>query len=303
MSYLKSTIQLLIFILVVGTFTFSLFEWFGVSQSFTFLKKSAPKDERGFDEFDPSLSYINTMDKLENYVDRLYKQGSYDLNDSSIYPELADSVVRKRFYHGFSEYEAGRNYVAGIVAKSIGTDWNGIVLPNDILKYPYAICSQQSLVMMELLKKKGYEYRKVGFYSKELGNGHYAFEIKYHNKWHFFDPNMEPDAQLLNKHNRPGIAELVADKKLLFSSYHFWNRNHIAKLFPTFFYGKPNAPIAQNATIFQRVTYLLSYSIWALFLVGYIYVNKLLSAKRRKYIFQPEASWYFNTAKFKSHTF
>jgi len=300
MSYLKSILQIVIFILFTTAFTFSLFEWFGVSRSFSFLNKQAPRDERGFDEFDPSLSYINSMDKLESYVDMLYKQGNYDANDPSIYPELTESVVRKRFYHGVSEYGAGRNYLAGLIAKSTGSDVNAIVLPDDILKYSYALCSQQSLVMMELLKKKGYSYRMVGFYSKESGSGHYAFEIKYRNKWHFFDPNMEPDAQLLNKNNRPGIAELVADKNLLFSSYHSWNRDHIATLFPTYFYGKINAPIAPNATIFQRLTYVLSYSLWLFFTFVYILVSKLSPSRRKKYVYQTSPTWYFNTAKFKA---
>jgi hypothetical protein len=300
MSYLKNALQLTIFILFTTAFTFSLFEWFGVSRSFSFLIKHAPKDERGFDEFDPSFAYLNTMEKLETYVDMLYKQGNYDPNDPSIYPELAESVVRKRFYHGVSEYGAGRNYVAGVIAKCTKYNLDAIVVPDDILKYPYALCSQQSLVMMELLKKKGYEYRKVGFYSKELGSGHYAFEVKYNNNWHFFDPNMEPDAQLLNKNNRPGIAELVADKNLLFSSYHYWSRDRIAKLFPTYFYGKANAPIAPNATIFQRITYVLSYSLWLFFVAAYIWVGKLFPSRKRRYVYQPSPTWYFNPAKFKS---
>src|SRR6266498_4888267 len=107
MSYLRSILQLIIFILFTVTFTFSLFEWLGVSRSFSFLNKQAPRDERGFDEFDPSLSYINSMSKLENYVDTLYKQGNYDQNDPAVYPELTERVIRKRFYHGASEYGAG----------------------------------------------------------------------------------------------------------------------------------------------------------------------------------------------------
>jgi len=297
MSYLKSILQIVIFILFTTAFTFSLFEWFGVPRSFSFLNKQAPRDERGFDEFDASLSHINSMDKLENYVDMLYKEGNYDPNDASIYPELAEGVVRKRFYHGVSEYGAGRNYLAWLIAKGTGSDVNAIVLPDDIFKYSYALCSQQSLVMMELLKRKGYSYRKVGFYSKESGSGHYAFEVKYGNKWHFFDPNMEPDAQLLNKNNRPGIAELVADKSLLFSSYHHWKRDRIADLFPTYFYGKPNAPIAPSATIFQRIAYVLSYSLWLFFVVAYILVSRRVPAGRRNYVPQPSPAWYFNTAK------
>ncbi|HEV8286804.1 MAG TPA: hypothetical protein VGQ09_20985 [Chitinophagaceae bacterium] len=300
MSYLKNTLQLIIFILFTATLVFSLFEWFGVSRSFSFLKKHAPRDERGFDEFDPSLSYINSMSKLESYVDMSYKQGNYNPNDPAAYPELAESIIRKRFYHGMSEFGAGNNYVAGAIAWCTRSDLKAIVLPDDILKYPYAMCSQQSLVLMKLLKKKGYDYRMVGFNPKELKGGHYAFEIKYNNKWHFFDPDMEPDARLLNRNNRPSIAELVANKALLFASYHYWDKNHIAKMFPSYFYGSPNGSIAPRATIFQRITYILSYSLWLFFLFAYVLVNKLLPSKKRRYIPQPQLSWYFNTAKFKA---
>lgn len=294
MSYLKSILQIVIFILFTTAVTFSLFEWFGVSRSFSFLNKQAPRDERGFDEFDPSLSYINSMDKLESYVDMLYKQGNFDANDPSIYPELTESVIRKRFYHGPAEYGAGRNYVAAVIGPFIHHDLDIIVLPDDILKYPYAICSQQSSVMMTLLRKKGYDYRNVGFH------GHYAFEIKYGNKWHFFDPNMEPDAALLNKRGRPGIAELVADKHLLFAAYHYWNKDHIAKMLPTYYYKKANVAIAPNATVFQRITYVLSYCLWLFFLVAYVWVSRLSTLKKRRYVLEPQPSWYFNTAKFKS---
>jgi hypothetical protein len=40
---------------------------------------------------------------------------------------------------------------------------SAIVLPEDILKYPMAACSQQSIIMMECFKKIGVDYRKVGF--------------------------------------------------------------------------------------------------------------------------------------------
>jgi len=209
---------------------------------------------------------------------------------------LTERVIRKRFYHGASEYGAGRNYIAAAIGPFIHHDLDIIVLPEDIMKYPYAICSQQSQVMMTLLKKKGYDYRNVGFH------GHYSFEIKYNNKWHFFDPNMEPDAELLNKRDRPGIAELVADKELLFACYHYWNKDHIAKMFPTYYYKKPNAAIAPNATIFQRITYILSYSLWLFFVFAYLLITMLLPSKRRRrsYIAEPQLSWYFNTSKFKA---
>src|SRR4030095_3419692 len=294
MSYLRNTLLLIIFMLFTATFTFSLFEWFGVSKSFSFLKRQVPGDERGFDEFDPSLGYINSMAKLENYVDRIYRRGNYDPKDPSIYPELVEMVIRKRFYHGPCEYGPGRNYVAAAIGPALHHNLDIIVLPEDIMKYPYAICSQQSSVMMTLLRRKGYDYRNVGF------QGHYAFEIKYDNKWHFFDPNMEPDAQLLNRRGRPGIAELVADKQLLFAAYNCWNKDHIAQMFRTYYYKKANAAIAPNATIFQRITYVLSYSLWLFFLVAYVWVSRLSSWKKRRYEFEPQPSWYFNPAKFKS---
>ncbi len=297
MSYLKSILQFILFVLFLISFTLTLFEIFGIPSSFGFLNKQGQKKERSFDEFDPSLSFINSMSRLENYVNILYKQGNYAANDPAAYAELASDVVKKRFYHGVSRYGAGRNYIAAVTASFTDTDVDAIVLPDDILKYPYALCSQQSLVLMKLLRRKGYDYRKVGFYSKETRSGHYAFEIKYNNKWHFFDPDMEPDAQLLNKYNRPGIAELVDDKKLLLNSYRYWNKNQIIKLFPTYFYGETDAPIAQRATFFQKMAYGLSYSLWLFFLVSFVCVTRLIPSRKERFIAQP--SWAFSIAKFK----
>jgi hypothetical protein len=295
MAYLKRILQFILSVLFLISFTLTLFEIFRIPRSFSFLNKQDQKKERSFDEFDPSLSFINSMSRLENYVDTLYKRSNHARNDPPAYVELVSDVIRKRFYHGVSTYGAGRNYVAGAVAYFSGINLDAIVLPDDILKYPYALCSQQSLVMMKLLKKKGYNYRNVCFYSKETGAGHYAFEIQYNNKWHFFDPDMEPDTRLLEKFNSPTISAIVNNKALLLGSYHFWDRDQIIKLFSGYSYGIPNAPIAPRATIFQKITYVLSYSLWLFFFFSFVWITRRIPSTEKKFIAQP--SWAFDRAR------
>lgn len=38
-----------------------------------------------------------------------------------------------------------------------------LFIPDDIMQYPMAACSQQSIVLMEFFRKKSIPYRKIGF--------------------------------------------------------------------------------------------------------------------------------------------
>src|SRR5206468_12316967 len=108
----------------------------------------------------------------------------------------------------------------------------------DILKYPYAACSQQSIVFMEILKRKGFNTREVGFQGKT--SGHFCFEVDYNGGWHFYDPDMEPDTIILNAYNRPGIAFLARHKDILLKAYHQYPPELIMDIFPNYFYGSVN---------------------------------------------------------------
>jgi hypothetical protein len=150
---------------------------------------------------------------------------------------------------------------------------SAIVIPDDIMKYPYAACSQQSIVMMELLRRKGFDTRKVIFINGKR-NGHFAFETYYKGSWHFSDPNLEPDRELLASRNNPSVAALANDKELLLAAYRHMPQEQILRIFKKFAYGTPNTFPAPRGIIYQRITKGLSQIIWLFFLIAFLLVRK-----------------------------
>ena len=251
------------------------------------------------EEFDPTLVRLNSIDKLSDYCDSLYLT-IYPQNSSTsideLYPEIASSVIIKRFYHGYSLYGFNSNYMAMALAQVSIKGLSAIVIPNDILKYPYAACSQQSIVLMELLQSKGYKTRSVGFNSSITG--HFTFETYYDNGWHYNDPNKEPDVAVLKAYNNPSIAYLNQHPDLLLKAYHQYPRDYVMKVFTNYSYGAINSFPASKAIIFQKASKLLSYTMWMFFLLAFVlvrrkYMNlkvKPVKAKRNKFVGQPTTS-------------
>lgn len=229
----------------------------------------------GKEEFDPSLVRLNSLKKLEGYCDSIYSVDyatKKNIHFEESFPEIVVSAVRKRFYHGYSNFGLGNNFPALMLERLTGKNVSAIVLPDEILKYPYGACSQQSIVVMDILKRKGLISREVGFQGKI--SGHFSFETFYNGSWHFFDPNMEPDQAVLDKYNRPGIAFLSSNTPILLSAYRHLPKEFVLDVFTHYHYGKPNAALAPWASIYQQVTQFLSYTLWIFFLLAFILVRK-----------------------------
>ena len=113
------------------------------------------------EQFNPGLYYLNSIDKLENYIDSTIKADSIPEN-SIDYVVKITSAIRYRFYHGFSHFTLKENWIAAISEKIFGYGLASKVKPDDIMKHEYAACSQQAMVMMEILKHKNISYRSVG---------------------------------------------------------------------------------------------------------------------------------------------
>src|SRR6185437_10191975 len=62
--------------------------------------------------FDPSLSKINSVQKLTNYADSISKK-KYNRN-SLEYALVISGVLQNRFYHGFSAYSLRQNWIAAV---------------------------------------------------------------------------------------------------------------------------------------------------------------------------------------------
>jgi hypothetical protein len=230
------------------------------------------------EEFDPSLARLNTINKLASYCDSLYsaqvkKSGVVSF---STFAEIANHVIRKRFYHGYSYYGADKNFMASVISKVSEPGLRAIVIPNDILAYQYAACSQQSIILMELLKEKGIATRKVGF----TGNitGHFTIEAYYDHDWHYFDPDKEPDEKVLAAYNYPSIAYLNSNPEILLKAYPNYTKDYVMDVFTKYSYGSVNTFPAPRAIIFQKISKFLSYTLWSFFLLAFIWVRRKYKA-------------------------
>jgi hypothetical protein len=235
--------------------------------------------------YDPSLSRINTIKKLEQYCDSVYAARVFKgANDDfeKTYADIVSNAVRNKFYHGYSYYNFNKNYVGVLTAQVTEPGLSALVIPDDILKYNYAACSQQSIVMMEVLQNKGMLTRKIALTGKKFG-GHFAFEVFYQGKWHFMDPNMEPNKAVLDRYDRPGIDFLARNPDILLEAYAQHPPEKILDILPNYAYGPVNKFPAPKAIVFQKLTAFLSYTVWLFFLVAFVFVRRsYLKVKRTR---------------------
>ncbi len=210
----------------------------------------------GKERFDPALSRLNSVALLENYTDSLAAAQGIE-RGTFAYAELLERVIEERFYHGFSHYSPAENWIAALAGRFIKEDYSCKVDPESILQHPNAACSQQSLVMMAVLRHKGMDYRSVGF------PHHYALEVYTGNEWYFFDANMEPgirqsERSLSSWQHRNDRLKPYYDNGLHpHLDYQFGN-NQSALVGPV------NEIPARNAALFHGVTGILSGFAWCL---------------------------------------
>src|SRR6266487_5650695 len=200
--------------------------------------------------FDPSLMRLNSISKFVSYCDSLYGIATINAKDSDYYATVISLTLRGRFYHGYSYYRLGQNFLATVLAPMLNKNLSAIVIPDDILKHPNAACSQQSIIGMEVFKRKGFSVRKINFHNKKYG-GHFCFEVFYGGRWHFFDPDLEPEIHTLAKMGRPGIKDLSQHHEIINALYAKNKRNYVLDQLTTYSYGKTNKFPAPNARIYQ----------------------------------------------------
>jgi hypothetical protein len=215
------------------------------------------------EKFDPSLSRLNSLHRLINYSDSSAIANQTKIGSLS-YGVLVASILRKRFYHGFSYYTFQNNWIAVASQYIFGKELASLVNPEEILKFPYAGCSQQAIVLMAVMKDKKIPYRSVGF------PHHYATELQFKNNWYFFDPNMEPQIKVNERKEDKWKRSADYLKK-----YYNGNNQYLNWAFGNsvpIIFGRPNADPAPHASIFQAVTKYLSKILWILPLFLFVYL-------------------------------
>lgn len=250
--------------LLIALSAFSLIPNF-IDKSINETAQFSPKEK-----YDPKLSSINSIDKLENYTDSV-AAGKYISPQSIDYFVLLESIISDRFYHGFSEYTLKENWVAALSQKIIGYGLDNKVQPNDIMKNQMAACSQQAAVMMAIAKRKKVDYRPVGF------PHHYAMEIKEKGNWYFFDANMEPSINTTQRLHQSWNAQNDSLKKYYNTAVHT-NLNYQFGIKKIAILGSVNDNPAPRLKLFHYITFLLSKLLWCVPLI-LVFVKKRNNAK------------------------
>jgi hypothetical protein len=145
------------------------------------------------EDWKPNLSQVQNIDQalaiMPAYIAR--QPGT---RDEKITAGI-DQFVRDRFFHGTSLLSAKENWIAALA----GLAWSNLaipVLPNDILKHRRAMCSQQAIVFMELLKHFKIDYGSVRFGGPRTNSGHFATAAKVDGAWQYFDPDQEANLRM-----------------------------------------------------------------------------------------------------------
>lgn len=219
--------------------------------------------------FDPaSVQHYRTVVNIRNAVDKAANERNISVR-SLAYAEILNDVVQQRFYHGYSHYALNENWMAAVAGYLVWNHLSAIVIPDDLLKYPMAACSQQSLLMMQLLRNKGIPVRKVGFAH------HFALEAKFDNQWYYFDTDMEPDFDSYTRASYEHLQKQGAIEKIYRSRL---SAQQIPWVFANLQY-EENYAGAPNATLFHIVTKALSRFLWIL--PFGLWLNSFLVYRRR----------------------
>lgn len=248
----------LLFFVIIVSFNFA-----GINFIHNFFKISSLSPKLNLkEEFDASLYKLTTMDKVVAHVNALYGSDTIASADSLHYANLMARTLRMRFYHGWSQYGFKDNWVLYMI-NPIHKHSLGIVAPNDILKYPEALCSQQAIIGMMALRSRGYSFRKVGFHDPKYNNGHFTFEILLNDGWHYYDLDMEPNLKVMESNNRPSIDSLASNTKMRRAAYSESPKEIKDDLIINYDNTFPiNVFPAKNMLMFHRVTMFLSYTLW-----------------------------------------
>lgn len=228
-----------------------------VSSTFSSLRQTYSHNEL----FNIELSRFRSIVDITAHIDGIYSatHSSPEI-DTLDYVKATSDIVKKRFYHGLSEYKLKDNWIAYLGGKLFWNHLSVIVDPDDILDYSEGLCSQQTSVFLEILKRKGIKTRWVGLGYKE-GPGHFLAEVYYQGNWHLYDVNLEPKWEKLTNHHE-SIAYYKQYPDSLYLAYEgIISRLVYDKIMQRVQYGEVNEFPAKNMLLFHRITKAITYLI------------------------------------------
>jgi len=238
--------------------------------------------------FNIELSRFKSVEDITAHIDGIYSatHSSPEI-DTLAYVKATSDIVKKRFYHGLSEYSIKDNWIAYLGGKLFWKHLTAIVEPDDILDYSEGLCSQQTIVFLEILKRKGIQTRWIGLGYKE-GPGHFLAEVHYQGRWHLYDVNLEPKWERVINHHE-SIAYYKQYQDSLFLAYEgIISRSLFDEIMEKVQYGEVNEFPAKKMLLFHRITKMMTYLI-PIFL-GFLILLTLFKQKVPSKIIQKTAS-------------
>ncbi len=221
------------------------------------------------EKFNPNLNRLNSLNKLTNYVDstcaaKHIEQGTLE------YAIEAKNTVSERFYHKYATFNLNENWIAAVSEKFSWIYFSSRVKADDILIKPYALCSQQTDVLMELLESKHFGCRAVYF------PGHYVMQCSVNGKWNYFDPDLEPQILPEQRSNQKWVFNHDS-LAIAYAKQTRTNPNFIDLTFGNpvnIGFGKINAVQAPYTRLFQKATKPLSKIAFLFPLLLFVYTKR-----------------------------
>jgi len=203
------------------------------------------------------LSRLDTPEKCLAYADSVYAAQHTGTFDTASYVATLSLITKQRFYHGSLDYTYSENWIAAAAGKFLWSHLSSIVIPEDILKHSSGLCSQQTIVLMKLLRAKNIDVRSVGLGYRE-GPGHFLCEVRYDGAWHVHDVSMEPAWTKIQDHHL-SMNYYLSKKDSLFVVYESkLEKDVFFKLLEQVEYGDVNKMPAAKMAFFHRFTFALT---------------------------------------------
>ncbi len=242
-------------VLFFVTALLSTFQWW-------YTYPNASKTTSLAEAYDPSLHHLNSIEQTVRWLDST-AQNRGITSSSRAYVDLVDTLIRKRFLHGYAHYRLSDDYISHLLGRIVWSHLSAIVDPDDILRFSHAACSQQSIVFMAILKRKGYRTQKIGL------KGHFCTGVFYEGGWHYYDTNKEP--RFSKSSPIPSAPTLAADKNQLYQAYKgILSKGDLDEIFRRIELSESDVLPGYRVRILHKITYFLSRFAWAIFGLGYL---------------------------------
>ncbi|MGU3392467.1 hypothetical protein [Sphingomonas sp. M1A8_2b] len=144
------------------------------------------------EQWRPELSTVQSISEALPIV-AVYISQQVGTHDERVVRGI-DAFVRDRFVHGFSYIAARDNWLLKSTFGMISDTYRSPVDVDDILRHRRAICSQQSIIFMELLRRYGLSYGAVLFAWPDPDptyHGHFAVAARVDGHWRYYDSDLE----------------------------------------------------------------------------------------------------------------